>query len=159
MAVDIFAKIGDIKGESQDGKYKDHIEVLSWSWGLTQPGTMGVGSGGGKGKVSFQEFNFTHALDAASPNLFKACAVGKHYPDGIVINRKAGEKPLDYMVFKFMDVFVTNVAPAGSQGGDVMESVSLQFGKVEVEYKTQMKDGTAGASVFFKYDVVKGESY
>ena len=34
MASDIFAKIGDIKGESLDDKHKDEIEVLSWSWGV-----------------------------------------------------------------------------------------------------------------------------
>ena len=36
MASDIFAKIGDIKGESLDAKHKDEIEVLSWSWGVQQ---------------------------------------------------------------------------------------------------------------------------
>ena len=35
MATDIFAKIGDIKGESLDAKHKDEIEVLSFSWGVT----------------------------------------------------------------------------------------------------------------------------
>ena len=29
MAADIFAKIGDIKGESLDSKHKDEVEVLS----------------------------------------------------------------------------------------------------------------------------------
>ena len=37
MASNIFAKLGDIKGESQDAKHKDEIEVLSFSWGLTTP--------------------------------------------------------------------------------------------------------------------------
>ena len=31
MAADIFAKIGDIKGESLDDKHKDEVEVLSYS--------------------------------------------------------------------------------------------------------------------------------
>ena len=35
MASDIFAKLGDIKGESLDDKHKDEIEVLSFSWGVT----------------------------------------------------------------------------------------------------------------------------
>jgi hypothetical protein len=33
-ASDIFAKIGDIKGESLDDKHKDEIEVLSYSCGV-----------------------------------------------------------------------------------------------------------------------------
>ena len=34
MAVDIFLKLGDIKGESTDDKHKNEIEVLSFSWGI-----------------------------------------------------------------------------------------------------------------------------
>jgi type VI secretion system secreted protein Hcp len=49
MAADIFAKIGDIKGESLDAKHKDEIEVLSFSWGVTNAGSPGAGSGAGTG--------------------------------------------------------------------------------------------------------------
>ena len=37
------SKIGDIKGESLDAKHKDEIEVLSWSWGVAQTGSMASG--------------------------------------------------------------------------------------------------------------------
>ena len=47
MASDIFAKIGDIKGESPDDKHKDEIEVLSFSWGVANPANVGGGGGGG----------------------------------------------------------------------------------------------------------------
>ena len=40
MASDIFAKIGDIKGESPDDKHKDEIEVLSFSWGVANPANV-----------------------------------------------------------------------------------------------------------------------
>ena len=43
MASDIFAKIGDIKGESPDDKHKDEIEVLSFSWGVANPANVGGG--------------------------------------------------------------------------------------------------------------------
>jgi type VI protein secretion system component Hcp len=49
MAADIFAKIGDIKGESLDSRHRDEIEVLSWSWGVSQSGSIAHG-GGGRGK-------------------------------------------------------------------------------------------------------------
>ena len=39
-ASDIFAKIGDIKGESLDDKHKDEIEVLSPSLPTTSPLTF-----------------------------------------------------------------------------------------------------------------------
>jgi hypothetical protein len=34
-AADIFAKIGDIKGESMDTAHKGEIEIQSYSWGVT----------------------------------------------------------------------------------------------------------------------------
>ena len=50
MAADIFAKIGDIKGESLDSKHKSEVEVLSWSWGVTNSGTIGRGGGAGRAR-------------------------------------------------------------------------------------------------------------
>ena len=76
---DIFAKIGDIKGESLDTKHKDEVEILSWSWGVSQSGSINAGgSGAAAGKANFNDFNFTHDLDKASPVLLKACATGEH---------------------------------------------------------------------------------
>ena len=56
MAADIFAKIGDIKGESLDNKHKDEVEVLSYSWGVTNTAHIPSGGGGGVGKATFQVF-------------------------------------------------------------------------------------------------------
>ena len=92
MAADIFAKIGDIKGESLDSKHKDEVEVLSWSWGVMNAGTIRAGSGAGKGKAAFSDFNFTHRIDKASPVLLKACATGQHIKEATVTVRKAGSR-------------------------------------------------------------------
>jgi type VI secretion system secreted protein Hcp len=160
MAFDIFAKIGDIKGESQDGTFKEQIEVYSWSWGVSQTGSMAAGGGGGQGKASFNDFSFIHNMDKATPNLMKACATGKHYPDATITARKAGEGQKEYMIFKFSDVFITNVSPGGSNGADaIQEQVSMQFAKVELEYKPQKPDGSLDAGVFFKYDIKANKSY
>ena len=50
MASDIFAKIGDIKGESLDDKHKDEIEVLSWSWGVSNAGAIKGASGAARAR-------------------------------------------------------------------------------------------------------------
>ena len=91
MASGIFAKIGNIKGESLDSKHKDEIEVLSWSWGVQQSGTMAHGGGGGEGKASFNDFNFTHHVDKGSAVLLKACATGEHIKEATITVRKAGK--------------------------------------------------------------------
>ena len=138
MASDIFAKIGDIKGESLDSKHKDEVEVLSWSWGVTQSGTMAQGGGGGTGKASFNDFNFTHQIDKASPVLLKACATGEHIKEATITVRKAGKGQQEFLVIKMNDIIITGVHPGGTGGdGGLMENVSLQFAKVDLEYKPQ----------------------
>ena len=69
MASDIFAKIGDIKGESLDAKHKDEIEVLSFSWGVANSGAAAPGGGGGAGKATFQDLSIVHRIDKATPKL------------------------------------------------------------------------------------------
>ena len=155
MATDTFAKIGDIKGESQDDKHKEEIELLSWSWGLEQRGTMSSGSGAGAGKVSFQDFQFTHFVDKSSPNLMKACATGEHIKTAVITQRKAGKGQQEYLIIKMDDILITGVQPGASSGdsGLVMEQVTLQAAKVDLEYKPQKADGSLEAGLHFKYDM------
>ena len=77
MAVDMFIKIDDVKGEAQDKKHEGEIDVLAWSWGMSQAGTMHAGGGGGGGKVSVQDLSFTKWIDKSSSNLMEYCAQGK----------------------------------------------------------------------------------
>jgi type VI secretion system secreted protein Hcp len=155
MATDTFAKIGDIKGESQDDKHKEEIELLSWSWGVNQTGTAAHGSGAGAGKASFSDFSFSHFVDKASPNLMKACATGEHIKEATVTQRKAGKGQQEYLIIKMNDILITNVSPSGANGdsGLVLEQVALQAAKVDLEYKPQKADGSLDAGLHFKYDV------
>ena len=153
MASDIFAKIGDIKGESLDAKHKDEIEVLSFSWGVSNAGSMGHGSGGGEGKATFQDISFVHMVDKASPVLMQACATGHHVKEATITHRKAGKGQQEYLIVKLNDVIVTTVAHGGSSDSGQSENVSLAFAKVSVEYKPQKPDGSLDAGIFFKYDL------
>lgn len=154
MASSIFARIGTIKGESRDAKHKDEIEVLSWSWGVSQSGTTGHGGGGGAGKASFHDFTFTHHVDKASPLLMKACATGQHVKDATITLRKAGKGQQEYLIITMTDVLVTSVSTSVSVEGDAtMESVGLAFAKVDLEYKPQKADGSLEAGIHFKYDL------
>jgi type VI secretion system secreted protein Hcp len=153
MASDIFAKIGDIKGESPDSKHKDEIEVLSYSWGVSNSGSMAFGGGGGEGKATFHDMSFTHKVDKASPVLMQYCANGAHFKEAIITHRKSGKGQQEYLVFKLNDIIVTSVQHGGTPDGDATENVSLSFAKVSMEYKPQKPDGSLDAGVFFKYDL------
>jgi type VI secretion system secreted protein Hcp len=154
MAMSIFARIGTIKGESQDAKHKDEIDVLSWSWGVSQSGIAGHGGGGGAGKASFHDFNFTHHVDKASPLVMKACATGQHISDATITVRKTGKGQQEYLIIKMTDILVTSVSTSVSaEGGTTIESVVLAFAKVDLEYKPQKPDGSLDVGLHFKYDL------
>jgi type VI secretion system secreted protein Hcp len=154
VAMSMFARIGAIKGESRDAKHKDEIDVLSWSWGVSQSGTAGHGGGGGAGKASFDDFNFTHHVDKASPLLMKACATGEHVKDATITVRKAGQGQQEYLVIKMTEVLVTRVSTSASaEGDDTVEGVVLTFAKVDLEYKPQRPDGSLDVGLHFKYDL------
>src|SRR4051794_24162994 len=123
MAADIFAKIGDIKGESLDDKHKDQIEVLSYSWGVSNSGSMASGSGGGEGKASFHDLTFVHNVDKASPVLMQACATGVHLKEATITHRKSGKGQQEYLIVKMNDVIITGVSHGGTGEGGSSENV------------------------------------
>jgi type VI secretion system secreted protein Hcp len=154
MAVDMFIKVGDISGEAQDSKHSKEIDVLSWSWGLSNSGNAQIGSGAGAGKVNVQDLSFTKWVDSASPFLMQACCNGKHYDTALLTVRKAGENPVEYLKIKMSQVLITSVTGGGSGGEDKLtENVSLNFAKVNVDYTPQDKTGKAGTAIPMGWDI------
>lgn len=158
MAVDMFLKLDDVKGESADEKHKEEIDVLAWSWGMSQSGTTHVGGGGGAGKVAVQDISITKYVDKSTPNLVKSCCIGKHYDKAVLVVRKAGEKPLEYLKITMEEVLIANLSTGGSGGEDrLTENVTLNFAKFKVEYTPQKKDGTGDAIVEAVYHIAQNK--
>jgi type VI secretion system secreted protein Hcp len=153
VAADIFAKLGDIKGESVDVKHKDEIELLSWSWGVSNSLHASGSGGGGAGKASFRDLSFTHKVDKASPLLLRGCATGQHMKEATITRRKAGKGQQEFLVIKMSDVIITSVAEGDQSGGDQVETVTLAFSKVDLEYRPRKADGSLDAGIHFKYDI------
>lgn len=159
MAFDMFMQIGDLKGESRDKTHAGKIDVLAWSWGMSQSGTTHTGGGGGAGKVNVQDLSFTKYQDKSSPLLMLACCNGKHYPEATLIVRKAGEKPLEYLIIKMTELIITSVSTGGSGGEDrLTENVTLNFAKVEVKYTPQDPTGKAGDAVPMTWNIAENTS-
>lgn len=152
--VDYFLKVEGIEGESTDDKHKNEIDVMSWSWGETQSGTAGHGGGGGAGKVSMHDFQFTMRVNKATPKLMLACATGQHVPEAKLVCRKAGGEQEEYMAVTMSDLLVSSYQTGGSAGDAVpVESITLNFSKIQVEYKSQKPDGTLDSPVKVGYDL------
>jgi len=155
MAVDYFLKIDGIPGESHDDKHKDSIDLISWSWGQSQTGTHASGGGGGAGKVSMQDFHFVMKVNKATPKLILACASGDHIKKAVLTCRKAGKDQQEYLKYTFSDVLISSYQTGGSSAGDEIptESVSLNYTKMELEYKAQKEDGTLEGGIKAGWDL------
>ena len=154
-AVDYFLKVDGIDGESHDAKHKGEIDLESWSWGESQSGTHGGGGGGGAGKVSMQDFHFVMKVNKASPKLMLACASGQHIPKAVLTCRKAGTDQQEFLKITMSDLLVSSYQTGGSGHSDIVptDQVSLNYSKIEFEYKEQKPDGTLGGSVKAGYNL------
>lgn len=158
MAVDYFLKLDTIPGGSTDTAHKDELQLEAFSWGATNAARTGAGAGVGAGKVQLNDLSVTMAASVASPKLFVACASGTHLKSATLSARKAGAKTHDFLVLKLTDVVVTSYQVAGSAGGDTLvDAATLGYAKVEVEFRPQKPDGSAGTPVKGGWDVAKNK--
>jgi type VI secretion system secreted protein Hcp len=102
-----------------------------------------------------QDVHVVKRFDTASPVLIMSCATGKHIKEGLLTCRKAGGEQQEYLTIKLTDVLVSSYQSGGSGSGGVVpvDQVSLNFAKIEIEYKAQKPDGTLDAPVKQGYDV------
>ncbi|CAD6877417.1 Uncharacterized protein ImpD [Methylomonas albis] len=160
MAVDMFIKIDNIKGESKDKAHEGETDVLAWSWGLSQSGTMHIGGGGGAGKVNVQDISFTKWMDKGSTDLMLACCKGTHIPKAVLVVRKAGDKPLEYLTITMEEVLVASINTGGSGGEDrLTENVTLNFAKVKVKYIEQTEKGAGGDKPDMSWNIQSNVTY
>ena len=151
---DAFVVIDGIKGESNDSKLADAIDIKSFSFGVTNVATIGTGAGGigGAGKASFSSFKFNKLYDASSPPLFAATASGKHLEDATFSFRRTGENPATFLTVKLSDVIVTGYQQGGTKEPPLLEEVSLDAAKIEISYRPQNPDGSLGSPVNASFD-------
>ena len=90
--------------------------------------------------------------------LAKNCVSGKHFKDAILTCRKSGDGQGEYLKITMKEVFISNVAPAGSQGGDVLENVVVTYKDIEFAYKAQNDKGATTGDVKFGWNVATTET-
>jgi len=154
MASDYLLEITGIKGESKDSVKKETIEVSSFSWGVSNPGSFQSGSGGGTAKANPQDLHFSTTVSKASPVLFAHCASGKHIPKATLFVRKAGGKQEEYYSVVLEKCLISSFQSAGG-GSDTppSEQFSINYAKIEFSYKTQDEKGKATGETKHYWDI------
>jgi type VI secretion system secreted protein Hcp len=159
MAVDMFLKLNGVAGESKDKTHTKEIDILAWTWGMSNSGSAHVGGGAGSGKVSVQDLSVTKYIDSSSAQIMLSCCDGTHFDTALLTVRKAGgADPVEYLKINLQEVLITSVATGGEGGDDrLTENVTLNFAKVKVEYLPQEAKGGKGNMIPFSWDIAAND--
>lgn len=167
MAFDTFLFLEGIDGESTAVVESPPLpnkpfEIFSWSFGASNPSTVGSGKGGlSAGKVSVSTFNVMKKTENASAQLFMNNCTGQHIKKGCIIMRKAtgkDGKQQTFLQYDFTEVMVDSIQWSGSAGGDdtPMESVSFAFATVAItNYLQDTVKGTMKKGAGATWDLTK----
>src|SRR5689334_5102906 len=113
------------------------INVLSFSVGVDNAGGGTTGGGGGAGKATLHELTITKLIDKASPNLFLACATGRHIPRvTLVLNRPNAPVGTPFMTYRLDDVVVTSDTHSGTGNDRPVERVTFHYNRIDQTYVT-----------------------
>jgi len=128
MAVDMFLKIDGIDGGSVAAKYEKWIEVLSFSWGVSNATSS---EGGTTAKLSARksevsDFSILKVFDSATPKLFEAACHGGRHSQVLFEMRKSGGEQQEFLKIKLEDVLISGVQSSGNTDLPT-ESVSFSF--------------------------------
>jgi type VI secretion system secreted protein Hcp len=159
MAFDIFLNIDGIKGESSDAQHREEIELASFSWGVNQQGSTSAGGGGGAGKATFQDLHVVMNVNQASPQLFLACAEGRHLKTAVLTCRRGGGRDRrEFLRVTLSDVLVSSYQTSGqAEDGVPVDQVTFKYAQVKFEYWPQKADGSLGAPVTSGWDLKTNE--
>jgi type VI secretion system secreted protein Hcp len=154
-----FLDLEGIKGSSLDSDFKDQIPLQSMSWGVTNHGNFGHGSGGSKHRGQIHELSISKIMCKASPTLMQFCTTGDHISEGkLSLCWQSGDTKKAYYEVNLKKIRVTSHQMAGGSGAQhPMESISLQFAIMESTYTPQDNEGSAEGGVRFGWDLQKNE--
>jgi len=152
MAVRSFLKVPDIPGPSVVAQHKGEIEVLGYSWGMSQSGSFVTG-GSGAGKAEFEDLLLVARTSEASPLLWEACASGKHFPTAVLTSRRGGKQPLDFLKITLMDVVVTSYDLDAADEEPPLDQFTVGYAKIETEFTPVDKSGKPKPPVKSGWDI------
>lgn len=155
--VDYFLKVDGIPGESADAKHRNEIEVLAFSWGVSQTGTPSSGGGGGSGKAVFDDLLVVARSSKASPLLWLACASGTHIKSAVLTCRRSSKAALEFLTITLSDVVVASYELDSSDDGPPLDQIGLAYVKIETQYTPVDPAGKALPPVKAGWDVAAGK--
>jgi type VI secretion system Hcp family effector len=160
---DAYLLIEGVPGESTAAGFEEHIEVLSYSHGVSQAASISASTAGGAttGRCAHADFSIVKQLDKASAILAHKCSDGSHIASVKLVLTRAGggDKKVPFMEYKLTNCIVSSIATGGGTGDFPSENVSFNYGKIEWIYTQQKRaDGAGGGKTTGSWNLQKNAS-
>lgn len=152
----IYLKLDGIPGEVELDGFERSIDVLSWEWSLEQPRLIARPNRATPARAEFNGLDFVHEFDKSSPKLMLAVANGTIFPEATlhVLAQPDGEEENEaYLVITLHKVRVARLDVTADSDLRPVESLTLNFVGVKVEYFMQTEDGTLEKENEFVWNV------
>jgi len=151
-AVNVLLQIDEVPGSSTVEGYQGAIDVLSFSWGASNPGAS---RGSGASRPEFSEINLMKLMDSASPVLLQALTTGRVFAKATVtLLVPAGGAMLASSTIELLGVTVTSQQLSGSSETPT-ESISLRFEQVKWEVCSLDDTGAPAGCQTVTWNVLK----
>ena len=150
----VLMKVSDVPGQTQLDGYKDHMELYSFSHGVSQTATANVSNTERiTGRPNHQDFAVTKDVDKATPSLLQGCNEAKVYPEVLItVARNDAGKMIKLFTYKMEDCVISSISVGGG-GGKPTESITFNCARIEWTYFAQKEEGGAGGNAVAKWDV------
>ena len=160
MAIYMEFKDGSIKGNVTAEGFEEQLELLSCQWGAGRALTMETGrmSNREATRPSISEVTVSKYLDKSSPLLFEQACIGKEGKDVIVrVVQTGGDTIEAYVEYTLTNCLLASYSVSCSGDGEPLESLSLSFDSIELNYIDQDQKNKTKGSTRWGYSIAKGK--
>jgi type VI secretion system secreted protein Hcp len=145
-------RAGKVKGEAMSPGHEDDIVVKAWHWGVSS--ASAIGSVQATSRRSYTGLTVVKAIDSATTSLMSALATNDEVKEAKLTMRKAGGDQIDYFLVTLKGGRISQLDHRTDASGETLETMTILFTKVEVEYKLQKATGLKGGSFIFNDDIL-----
>jgi type VI secretion system secreted protein Hcp len=157
-----YIKFDGIEGESKDKDHAGWSDLLSFSQGLTQPGSNATGPTRRRGDVIVGDLQCSKELDKASPKIAESICKGKVFSKARIhltaSYTDAGRET--YYTYELTNVLVTSYHIGGNGQSESVptERFSLNFEEIKTTYTEADGAGKKKGNVEYAWKVEEGRS-
>jgi type VI secretion system secreted protein Hcp len=158
----IYLEYEGIKGNVTADGFKDHIAVDSFQFGVGRGISMEAGKLANREatRPTISEITITKPADTSATALFKESVTGSAGKKVKIKFVQTGtDKVIEYMTYELEDVLISGYSISASGDSDPIESISLSFAKIMINYNDFDKSNKSANPQRAGYSVAEAKPF